>query len=135
MYTPDWTGGVVVGDVLVAQSQSTAATFTSSAAVSLINLTGKMLLIFDVSAITNNTFELQIFGVTTNAVSGGTQVGNALGASTQTGTMTAVVGAQVFQIDLETFTPGPYMYASLTVGGSTHTAVFSLQYVALKKLV
>jgi len=126
MFTPDWLGGTQFGDILTAQSQSTAAAFTSGSAVNLAGLTGKVLMIVDISAVSGNTFSIQLLSNTTNAVSGGTNFGSALVPTT--------VGPTAYSLDLEAF-PAQYLYATLTLGGATHTAVFSMVYAASKKIV
>ena len=126
VFVPDWIGGSLAQDLLTAQTQSTAAAFTSSVGIPVSALTGKLLILVDISAVSGNTFSIQLFSAANTTASGGVSFGSAL--------VPTVIGTTLYSVDLESFT-NAFMYATLTLGGGTHTATFSVVTLGSKKIV
>jgi hypothetical protein len=124
MFTPDFLGGSTLFEVVRATQVAAAGATSSAAAISLNNLTGKVLVIADVGPLASATVSIQLFSNTTNAVTGGVAFGSAFAT---------VAGVAAVQVDLEAF-PAPFLYATVTIGGTVTTVAFSVVALGSKKL-
>lgn len=117
-FVPDLVGGVTV--LALVPSNAGASTITGTA-VSVANITGKLLIVYSVGVVGGGTISCQI----QSCVSGGgsnANVGAAFGTAAGSGT---------FQIDMETFT-NTYVRAVVTiVTGSTPVSILALGFSKL----
>jgi hypothetical protein len=117
-FVPDLVGGVTV--LALVPSNAGASTITGTA-VSVANITGKLLIVYSVGVVGGGTISCQI----QSCVSGGgsnANIGSAFGTAAGSGT---------FQIDMETFT-NTFVRAVVTiVTGSTPVSILALGFSKL----